>query len=134
MLLPTERSRTVNAADDGDRLAQASLQAALLEALDSAAAADQDFVRIVDAARSVSTDDEHDPDGAGLAVERALITARVRQARARLTDLTRAVDRVALGRYGRCEACGGPIGAERLAARPAAPTCIGCATEEEHGR
>ena len=128
------RQLVVNAPDDVDGLAQASLQAALLEALDSAAAADQDFVRIVDAARSVSTDDEHDPDGAGLAVERALITARVRQAHARLTELTRAVDRVALGRYGRCEVCGGPIGAERLAARPAAPTCIGCATEEEHGR
>ena len=124
----------MSASEDGERLAQASLQAALLEALDSAAAADQDFVRIVDASRSVATDDEHDPDGAGLAVERTLITARVRQAHARLTELTRAVDRVALGSYGRCERCGGPIGAERLAARPAAPTCIGCASKDERSR
>jgi len=122
----------VSAPGDGDP--QAALQAALLEALDSAASADLDFVRIVDAARSVSIDDEHDPDGAGLATERALISARVRQARDRLSDLTRAVDRVALGRYGRCERCGGPIGTERLAARPAAATCIDCATQEERDR
>ena len=38
----------------------------------------------------------------------------------------------ALGRldgegYGVCERCGQPIGTERLAARPAATTCIRCA-------
>jgi DnaK suppressor protein len=34
---------------------------------------------------------------------------------------------VADGSYGTCERCGLPIGAERLAARPAAATCVRCA-------
>lgn len=38
-----------------------------------------------------------------------------------------ALRRLAEGRYGVCERCGQPIGAERLAARPAALTCIRCA-------
>jgi RNA polymerase-binding transcription factor DksA len=39
-----------------------------------------------------------------------------------------ALARIADGSYGTCERCGEPIGAGRLAARPAARTCIRCAT------
>jgi RNA polymerase-binding transcription factor DksA len=49
------------------------------------------------------------------------------QARARLADLDQAIRRIEAGTYGRCEDCGQPITADRLAARPAARTCIGCA-------
>ena len=35
-----------------------------------------------------------------------------------------ALSRLEAGRYGRCERCGQPIGADRLAARPTALTCI----------
>src|SRR4051812_8716758 len=35
----------------------------------------RDFDRFVEAAQSVSTDDEHDPEGAGLAFERAQVAA-----------------------------------------------------------
>jgi len=90
-------------------------------------AAQRDFARIVEAARSVSTDDEHDPDGPGLAVERALVDARRAHARARLVELDRAVERLDAGRYGRCEGCDREIDAARLAARPSAVTCVGCA-------
>jgi len=38
-----------------------------------------------------------------------------------------ALRRLAEGRYGVCDRCGQPIGAERLAARPAAVTCVRCA-------
>jgi DnaK suppressor protein len=37
--------------------------------------------------------------------------------------------RLAEGRYGRCENCGQPVGAARLAARPATTVCTDCAPE-----
>ncbi len=95
----------------------------------AAAAADRDFQRLVEAARSVATDDEHDPEGPGLAVERALIDAFRVQARARLASVDRAMERLDAGTYGRCEVCGGAIAADRLAARPGTLTCIDCARD-----
>jgi len=106
---------------------RAQLLDARLAAGTAVDAADRDFQRLLDAARSVSTDDEHDPDGPGLAVERALVDAFRVQARARLASLDRALERLDAGSYGRCEVCGGAIAAERLAARPGALTCIDCA-------
>ena len=41
--------------------------------------------------------------------------------------LDRALARVAAGTYGTCASCGRPVGAERLAARPEAETCVACA-------
>jgi len=40
-----------------------------------------------------------------------------------LADIDAALARLENGTYGRCEACGAPIGSERLAARPAARFC-----------
>ena len=45
----------------------------------------------------------------------------------RVAALDDALRRLAEGRYGVCDRCGQPIGAERLAARPAAVTCVRCA-------
>jgi DnaK suppressor protein len=53
--------------------------------------------------------------------------ALLEQARRRLADVDAAVTAVEGGTYGRCETCGRPIAPERLAARPAARTCIDCA-------
>jgi DnaK suppressor protein len=83
---------------------------------------------IVEASAESNADDEHDPEGATIAFEREQLSALLRQARARLADLDRALVELAEGRYGRCEECGGPIAPDRLAARPAARTCIGCAS------
>jgi RNA polymerase-binding protein DksA len=44
-----------------------------------------------------------------------------------LADVEAALARRDAGDYGTCETCGRPITAERLAARPAARTCIDCA-------
>jgi DnaK suppressor protein len=74
-----------------------------------------------------ATDDEHDPEGATIAFERAQVSALLAAAREHLADLDRAAARLTAGAYGRCERCGNPIAAERLAALPAAATCIGCA-------
>jgi DnaK suppressor protein len=88
----------------------------------------EDLAGIINASRSVATDDEHDPEGTTIAFERAQVAANLDRARGRLADLDRAILRVEEGTYGGCERCGQPIAAERLAARPSARTCIACAS------
>lgn len=87
----------------------------------------RDFEMIVEAARSVSTDDEHDPEGATIAFERAQVDAMLTRTHAQVGDLEAALARCDTGVYGRCEVCGREIPAERLAARPAALSCVACA-------
>jgi RNA polymerase-binding protein DksA len=92
------------------------------------AALTRDLGGIIEASASVATDDEHDPEGATIAFERAQVAALLKRSRERLADLDRAMQRLEEGTYGVCERCGQPIAAERLAARPAARTCIRCAS------
>jgi DnaK suppressor protein len=81
---------------------------------------------VLDSASSTTGDDEHDPEGATIGFERAQAQALLDQAVAGLAEIDAAVAREAAGTYGRCLDCGRPIGAERLAARPAASRCVGC--------
>jgi len=83
---------------------------------------------IVEAAELTSTDDEHDPEGATIAYERAQALALLRQARDDLAalDITRA--RIADGTATTCESCGGPIPVERLLALPGVRRCVPCAS------
>ncbi len=74
-----------------------------------------------------STDDEHDPEGSTIAFERQRVAAMLRNARVKLCALDEALASVALGAYGTCASCGGPIGDDRLAALPATRRCIACA-------
>jgi RNA polymerase-binding transcription factor len=99
-----------------------------LDAVDQIAAMSALVGEIIAASADVATDDEHDPDGQTIAYERAQATALLSRARARLDDIDAALGRLRAGTYGVCERCGQPIGPERLAARPAAGTCIGCAS------
>ena len=71
--------------------------------------------------------DEHDPEGATLAFERQHVAALADAARADLAEIRAALARLDDGSYGICQVCGARISAERLAARPAARTCVGCA-------
>jgi RNA polymerase-binding protein DksA len=87
----------------------------------------RDLDRFVEAAQSVSTDDEHDPEGATIAFERQQVAALLDSAERQLAELDAAVARLDAGDYGRCAACGEPIAAERLLVRPAATHCIACA-------
>ena len=84
------------------------------------------FDDIVDSTE-LANDDEHDPDGSTIAFERAKVTALLRAAEASLVELKAASDRLAAGTYGTCEACGGPIGDERLHALPTTRSCVRCA-------
>jgi DnaK suppressor protein len=87
----------------------------------------RDFDDIVDRSSDASRDDEHDPEGATIAFERAQLASLVSAAEQELVDVDRAVERVRSGIHDRCETCGGEIPAERLRARPATRTCVGCA-------
>jgi DnaK suppressor protein len=86
-----------------------------------------EFEEIVAAAVGSNDDDEHDPEGSTLAFERAQVASLLREARAYLSDLDRALARLDEGGYGDCAACGAPIAPERLLARPATETCVDCA-------
>lgn len=86
------------------------------------------FDEIVEAAAGVATDDEHDPEGATIAYERSRTAALADRARQHLAEIDEALRRLQSGSYAVCERCGGPISAQRLAARPSARTCIACAS------
>jgi DnaK suppressor protein len=80
-------------------------------------------------ASAAGADDEHDPEGSSTAFDRQHVAALLDQARDRLAAIAGAERRLDDGSYGRCERCGREIGAERLAARPAAATCVACAAK-----
>jgi RNA polymerase-binding protein DksA len=75
-----------------------------------------------------NADDEHDPEGATIAFERAQLSSVLEAAERRLAEIDRTIASLDAGTYGVCERCGQPIAAERLAARPSATTCVTCAS------
>jgi RNA polymerase-binding transcription factor DksA len=86
----------------------------------------RDWDGVVEASAQSNADDEHDPEGATIAFERARIEASLTRAETRLAEIDGALRRLAEGSYGTCERCGGPIAPERLEARPTARTCVAC--------
>ncbi|MDF6021679.1 TraR/DksA C4-type zinc finger protein [Streptomyces sp. JH34] len=87
-----------------------------------------DFDAIVEANALVAVDDEHDPEGASTAFERAHVASLLARARDHLAEVDRALERLERGDYGRCERCREPIPPGRLEVRPAATACVRCAT------
>lgn len=110
---------------EGQRERLAAGRAAATERLNGL---EREFTGLVESARQSNADDEHDPEGATVAFERQHIAALAGQAREGLAEIDSALARLADGCYGTCEQCAQPIGAERLAARPATRTCFACAT------
>jgi DnaK suppressor protein len=98
-------------------------------ALGQIADLEREFTAIVASAAdgSAGGDDEHDPEGATVAFERQHVAALLDRARAHLQAIDTALRKVDAGSYEICDVCGRPIGAERLAARPAALACVRCA-------
>jgi len=111
-------------------MARELLEAERQQALRRLAGVSGEFDEVVAALRNANADDEHDPEGATIAFERSQIAALVLQAQGHLAEVEAAIERLATGTYGICERCGQPIAAARLEARPAARTCIGCASAE----
>jgi RNA polymerase-binding transcription factor DksA len=91
------------------------------------AALARDLDEIVEASQLVSADDEHDPDGATVAFERAQVAALLQAAREELDELDHALERLENGSLGWCELCGGAIDPARLDALPATRRCVSCA-------
>ncbi len=82
---------------------------------------------IVEGSELVSTDDEHDPEGATIAYERAQASALLRRARADLDALAVTSRQLELGQQVVCKDCGRDIDLERVAALPTTSRCVGCA-------
>lgn len=82
---------------------------------------------IVEGSELVSTDDEHDPEGATIAYERAQAIALLRQARADLDALDSTRRRLEAGEQVTCAVCGRVIDPARLAALPTTSRCVDCA-------
>src|SRR5262249_37550562 len=63
---------------------------------------------------------QHSADVASETFEREKDFSILEQVEAELADVERALERIDDGRYGKCDACGGEIGDDRLEAMPAA--------------
>ena len=61
--------------------------------------------------------------------ERSRLISVARALRSNLRDVDRALAKIDVGTYGRCERCGQPIAPERLEALPWAMLCIRCKSE-----
>lgn len=79
-----------------------------------------------------NVDDEHDPEGATIAFELSQASALLQQSSAGLAQVEAALARIAVGTYGTCAVCGGPIAEGRLEARPWTPFCIDHASVGRH--
>jgi DnaK suppressor protein len=77
-----------------------------------------------EAGAELSTMDQHPADGGSDTFERAKELAILERTDLQIADAERALERLDAGTYGTCEACGEPIGAARLRARPAARLCL----------
>ncbi|MGY4643787.1 TraR/DksA family transcriptional regulator [Cellulomonas sp. URHB0016] len=95
--------------------------------LERLAALRREHAAVVDASRDSNADDEHDPEGATIAFERAQVDALARDAGRRLAEVDAALERLEAGTYGTCARCGGRIPPARLEARPTATRCVACA-------
>jgi RNA polymerase-binding transcription factor DksA len=97
--------------------------AALARARDLAAS----IAAVVAATDGANSDDEHDPEGATIAFERAQAQALLQLAERHLSEVEAALARLAAGTYGVCTSCGADLPTGRLEARPTARTCVSCA-------
>jgi RNA polymerase-binding transcription factor len=87
-----------------------------------------DLDRLILDSIGANADDEHDPEGATIAFERAQLSSVLEAASRRLAEIDRTVASLDAGTYGVCERCGRAIAEERLIARPTATTCVTCAS------
>lgn len=73
------------------------------------------------------SDDEHDPEGPTLSSEWSRLAGAETGLDVELAAIDRALALMDARDYGVCQSCGGPIGFDRLLARPEAELCIACA-------
>jgi DnaK suppressor protein len=95
-----------------------NLRAALLAELQTKAAE-----RAEHDARATSLTGQTDPDSL---LERELAEMGASRAQQATAEIERALARMDVGTYGRCEACATPVAVERLEAIPHARFCVAC--------
>jgi RNA polymerase-binding transcription factor DksA len=76
--------------------------------------------------------DQHQADIGTETFDRERDLSLLEQVEAELADIEHALERLEEGTYGTCEACGKPIGDERLEAVPAARFCLEDQDKAEH--
>jgi DnaK suppressor protein len=104
------------------------LEVARADVLASIDAINADLEAVVASSTDANSDDEHDPEGATVAFERAQLSSLLDEARATLVAIETAAAKLRDGRYGECERCGHPISEERLLALPSTRNCFSCAS------
>jgi DnaK suppressor protein len=107
--------------------ARSLLDSERVSASDRVNALTTEFAWLAGDSADANDDDEHDPEGSTLAFERARVATLLADAESHLTDLDRALTKLAEDRYGICEVCGTEISQGRLEALAATRTCITCA-------
>jgi len=115
---------------DAAATSREELLAALRAAEERIAARDTEFDGIVESVESDNIDDEHDPEGATIAFERARVLSLRDRAIEQRDAIQRALAAMDAGTYGVCVVCGTQICDERLVALPGVETCIACAASE----
>ena len=110
------------------RAIRRALVSDLARAAEQAASLGRQFDDMVEATELTNTDDEHDPEGSPLSQQWSHGRALLVSLRERLAENAAATTRLETDTYGACLQCGQPISSERLAARPSARLCIGCAS------
>jgi RNA polymerase-binding transcription factor DksA len=73
--------------------------------------------------------DSNFADSSQVTAERGEAEALSKSLLETLREVEHALDKFADATYGRCESCGRPISSARLEAKPAARTCIECASQ-----
>ncbi|TCK21605.1 TraR/DksA family transcriptional regulator [Pseudonocardia endophytica] len=111
-----------------------TLEAGRARVAERAASLERELGSLAEQQSLTSHDDEHDPEGVTIAVQRAQLQGLLEAARVEIAELDRAVTRLDDGTYGFCATCGDPIAPERLEALPAATTCIRCAERRRRPR
>jgi DnaK suppressor protein len=84
--------------------------------------------------RELSSAEQHPSELASETIGLELDQSVLQHAELELAELELAVQRVDLGSYGRCEACGNPISEARLEAIPTARYCIEDQSKQDRGR
>lgn len=118
----------VAAAADADAVFRQLLLQRLAAARAHVARLNTEIREVTLARRDTPADDEHDPEGSTVTLEREHDVALLISAEDQVAELLEAQSRLANGSYGNCERCGQPIPRERLAVRPEVRFCVPCAS------
>jgi len=95
---------------------------------------DADLSESLEDSSEESPYDQHMAETAAVTHDREIDLTLEENARAAISQIDRALQKLETGSYGSCDKCGLPISDERLKVAPFATLCIDCKRREERGR